>query len=479
MQRPRRAAARTHSAVATAQTDGTAPGVYTAAISGDFEYLLQLLDAGAPTDTYTQGWTPLHAACANGHEKVAAALVAAGADATARSKDDEMLNPAELAEVHGHRSCAQLVKRQAKRQAVRRTAANSPQRTKRLDRQRAYANRLSSPVRPRMHPPASQIEVDLDKQQPLPRRQSSRPKLRPRGSRRVSAHSGEPDVIDQQQDKTNLGGQYPADGDAPTSLSAGLGKLTAAPVQQRSNSSAPPAASNRAAKLREMSSHGELNVSKDELGSFGVAQRFGRGGIYPERLSSPLASPGVGRSASRSRSASPSRRRSTDDAHGDDMRAGDSARLPRELGTSRDVRTALDGELRVTQIALRKSQKERVAWQERALAAEQALRELQTFAEERSQLGSDAAQPADTELAELHQLIAHQAETIDKLARIAELPLDSQEHDGNVRDEDKGMDEDDAQHLRAAPGAVAGPSDLPRPAWPEDDIFDPPDDSME
>ena len=473
MQRPRRAAGRSHSAVATAQTDGTAPGVYTAAISGDFEYLLQLLDAGAPTDTYTQGWTPLHAACANGHEKVAAALVAAGADATARSKDDEMLNPAELAEVHGHRPCAQLVKRHAKRQAVRRAAASSPQRTKRLDRQRAYANRLSSPVRPRLHPPASQVELDLDKPPSLPERQSSRPKLRPRTSRRGSEQKGKPDAIDQQRDdQTNLGRQHPTDGDAPVPR-----KVTAAPVQHRSNTSAPPAASNRAAKLREMSSHGELNGSKDELGSFGIAQRFGRGGIYPERVSSPIASPR--RPASRSRSASPSHPLSSDDAHDHDMPAVDSTWLRRELGTERDARAALDGEVRVTQIALRKSQKETVAWQERALAAEQALRELQKFAEERSQLGPDAAQPAHTELAELHELIANQAETIDKLVKIAQLPVDSEERDGNVEDEEKDMEEDGTQHLGALSVAVAGPSALPHSAWPEDDAFEPPDDSME
>ena len=153
--------------------------------------------------------------------------------------------------------------------------------------------------------------------------------------------------------------------------------------------------------------------------------------------------------------------------------------MRREPGTERDARTALEGELRVTQIALRKSHTERLIWQERALAAEQALRELQNFAEERSQLGPDAAQPADTELAELHQLIAHQADTIDKLAKIAELPLDTGEHAGNLRDEN-GMDEDDdPQHMRAAAGAVAGPTDPPHPAWPQDDMFDPPDDSME
>ena len=468
MQRPRRAAPHSHSAVATAQTDGTAPGVYTAASSGDFEYLLQLLDAGAPTDTFTQGWTPLHAACANGHEKLAAALVAAGADATVRSKDDEMLNPAELAELHGHRSCAQLVKREAKRQAVRRAAANSPQRMKRLNRQREYAHRLSSPVRPRMHPPASRAEQDLDKDRPLPQRQSSRPKLRPR-SQRASAQTGKPQC-DPHEEKT--ASKHAAGGDMPTGLSPGSGKLAAMPVHNRSTTSAPPVASNRAAKLREMAGHGELNGSKDEHGSFGVERRFGRGGIYPERVSSPIVSPGVGRS--RSKSVSPSHRRLADDACGHDLQAADSASLRRELATERNARKALNGELRVTHIALRKSQAERVAWKERALVAEQALRELQSVAEERSQFDQDTARPADAELAELHELIKNQAQTIDTLAKIAELQLDNEGDDddmGAENDRDK-----DTQHSRAAVGTA---SHLRRSAWPEDDNFDPPDDSME
>jgi|EP01044_Picomonas_judraskeda_P005645 hypothetical protein len=477
MQRPRRAAPHSHSAVATAQTDGTAPGVYTAAISGDFEYLLQLLDAGAPTDTYTQGWTPLHAACANGHEKVAAALVAAGADATVRSKDDEMLNPAELAELHGHQPCAQLIKREAKRQAVRRAAANSPQRMKRLDRQREYAHRLSSPVRPRMHPPASRADQDLDRDQPLPQRQSSRPKLRPR-SQRGSAQTGKPQW--KPHEETDAGRQHAANGHGPTGLSPGSGELAAIPVDHRSNTSAPPVASNRAAKLREMAGHGELNGSKDEHGSFGVERRFGRGGIYPERVSSPIVSHGVARSRSRSvsPSVSPSRRRQADDAHGHDSQATDSAWLSRELVTERNARKALDGELRVTRIALRKSQAERVAWQERALAAEQALRELQSFAEERSQFGHDTARPADAELAELHELIANQAQTIDTLAKMAELPLDDESDDDADMDAENDMGKDDTQQIGAAVGTAAdSASHLPRSAWPED--VDPPDDSME
>jgi hypothetical protein len=177
-------------------------------------------------------------------------------------------------------------------------------------------------------------------------------------------------------------------------------------------------------------------------------------------------------------SVSPSRRRQADDAHGHDSQATDSAWLSRELVTERNARKALDGELRVTRIALRKSQAERVAWQERALAAEQALRELQSFAEERSQFGHDTARPADAELAELHELIANQAQTIDTLAKMAELPLDDESDDDADMDAENDMGKDDTQQIGAAVGTAAdSASHLPRSAWPED--VDPPDDSME
>ena len=45
------------------------------------------------------------------------------------------------------------------------------------------------------------------------------------------------------------------------------------------------------------------------------------------------------------------------------------------------------------------------------------MRELQG-PKERSLIGPDATQTADTELAELHELIANQAQTIDKWQRL-------------------------------------------------------------
>ena len=514
MRRSRRSAPRSHSAVGTAQTSGAAPGLYTAAFRGDVEYLHRLLDAGAATDARTDGWTPLHAACANGHAEVASALLAAGADAALRSNDDDKLSPAEVADANGHVRCSQLVTREAKQQALRRAAATSPQRKERLERQRKYANRLSSPVRPRLQSPATQAEQqDGGRRQSPPKRQSSRPRLRPRGSRSASARAARPVQQAVAAPATSKSSEVPpppgwqravskrtgqvrwinaATGEcrtepppptdtAPSTLRAAPGELVTAPtrpVQQHSKAEAPLPASNRAAELRAMKTHGgemmdrpveSQSQSPEELGSFGVAPRFGVGSIYRDSVASPPPSPGraSSQSRSRSRSVSPPQRRPSSSQPGnangarDDSRGADSSTLitwlRRELESERSARETLNSELSTTQVAMRKSQQEGVSWQERALAAEQAVLELQAFTEERSQLGPEAAQPADAELAELHELISSQAATIEKLARIAQLPLD----------EDEGA--------AAAETAAA----LPAAAWPEEGGYDPPDDAME
>lgn len=152
----------------------------------------------------------------------------------------------------------------------------------------------------------------------------------------------------------------------------------------------------------------------------GAAPRFGIGGIYTDAVTSPPQSPipSPAPSPARSRPASAVNQPIVD------------------RGPSRPPRGRiheLERELTVTKIALRKAKQETISWQERALAAEQAVLELHTHASERSSLNiSGQSETGDisnvmdaaAELAELHELIASQAATIEKLAEIAQLPLD-------------------------------------------------------
>ncbi len=82
------------------------------AVAGQSEVALLLIEHGADVNVKQRhGWTPLHTASNEGHEKVVDALIAAGADPAATN--DDGITAADLAEKRGHSDLAARLRRLA------------------------------------------------------------------------------------------------------------------------------------------------------------------------------------------------------------------------------------------------------------------------------------------------------------------------------------------------------------------------------
>ena len=155
-----------------------APGIYSAAWHGDLEYLHRLLNEGGDADALSEGWTPLHAACRHGHLKCVQALVTADVKLSVRDADG--LTAAEVAYTYGHAACGKLVEQHDAQQRAAAASRRSPVRQARLKTQRATSSRLAQ-LSPRRE--ALILTKKPAGKEPPPRRQSSRPRLRPRSAR--------------------------------------------------------------------------------------------------------------------------------------------------------------------------------------------------------------------------------------------------------------------------------------------------------